>query len=223
MKLNVPLVRQPKNSSECGIASVAMLLEYYGVPCEYEKLRGQFKITDWGTASPQLGLWLLQHGFEVEIVTMHPALFNSKIKPRTKEGMLRHLKSLRPAMKKPDSKLVLGYFIKFVEAGGKILPKVPGIDDIKSEISAKRPLIALLTHWFLHKTKEPCFTFHFNVVTGIDDKSIYVNDPDWNSPGGKSKHDIQEYLYAVYASAYGEIDNACFIKVKRGRNLRQKP
>jgi ABC-type bacteriocin/lantibiotic exporter with double-glycine peptidase domain len=53
-----------------------MLLEYYGIEYEYKKLRKEIGVLRWGTSAPQLGSWLLKHGFDVEIVTMHPALFN---------------------------------------------------------------------------------------------------------------------------------------------------
>jgi len=74
-----------------------------------------------------------------------------------------------------------------------------------------------MTHWFLFDSKDsPKFSLHFNVITGIDDKYIYVNDPDWGKPfGGKHKHKIEHYLYAIHASAQSSVDNACLMLIKK--------
>lgn len=216
MKLNVPLIRQPKHSADCGVACVAMLLEYYGIDYDYQKLRKEIGVLRWGTSAPQLGLWLLKRGFKAEIVTMHPALFHLYSRFDTQEALVAHLKSLRKTVKPRLNQVVLEHFIAFVQAGGKIIPQIPGAAEMKKEIAAKRPVVSLLTHWFLHDSGlPPRLTFHFNVITGIDARNIFVNDPDWGEPfGGKHQFSIDEYLYAVYASAYGAIDNASFLKVR---------
>lgn len=215
MKLKIPLVRQPEWSVDCGVACVAMLLEYYGIEYDYKKLRKEIDVLRWGTSAPQLGCWLLKHGFDVEIVTMHPALFTLHSKFKSKKELLKHFKSLRKTIKPRLNAVALEHFIAFVKAGGKITPRIPDVKDVKSELIEKRPIISLLTHWFLHDHKmKPRFTFHFNVISGIDKKYLYSNDPDWGDElGGQHKHAINDYFYAVYASAYGAIDNASFMKV----------
>lgn len=225
MKLQVRLIKQPRKSVDCGIACIAMLLDYYGVEYDYKKLRKDIGVLRWGTSSPQLGSWLLRNGFDVEIVTMHPALFNLFSHFETKEALLKHLRSFRGKIKPRLNVIVLEHFIEFVQAGGKVTPRVPTVDDIKKELSAKRPLISLLTHWFLHDSgMKPRFTFHFNVITGIDPKFIYVNDPDWGDElGGQHKHEIGNYLYAMYASAYGALDNASLMIVKKRSINSPKP
>jgi hypothetical protein len=51
-------------------------------------------------------------------------------------------------------------------------------------------------------------------VSGIDSKSIFVNDPDWGEElGGKHQHRIGDYLYAIHASAYGALDNASLMRI----------
>jgi len=217
MKLSVPSVVQPKKSVDCGVACVAMLLEYYGVSYDYKKLRKEIAVLRCGTSSPQLGSYLLKHGFEVEIVTMHPSLFDLRSRFEAKEKMLKYLKSFRGKMKPKLNITVLEHFIEFVKAGGKLTPRVPTVEDMREEIVAKRPLISLLTHQFLYKSRmKPQFTFHFHVITGVDSQSVYVNDPDWEEEfGGQRKHRINDYLYAIYASAYGALDNASIMKVKR--------
>ena len=75
-QLNVPLIRQAVMSSDCGPAALAMLLEYYGVEYVFEEMKKELGVYSWGTVAPQLGTYLLKHGFEAEIVTMHPSLFS---------------------------------------------------------------------------------------------------------------------------------------------------
>jgi uncharacterized protein YvpB len=218
MKLNVPLVRQAEGSPDCGVACLAMLLNYYGVEHDYKKIRKEIGVLRWGTTTPQLGLWLLKHGFDVEIVTMHPKLFNIYSKFSSKRVLLKHLKSFRGKYKKLFDRIALEHFIQFVAAGGTLTPHVPTMSDVKKELKAKRPVMSLLTHWFLHKSKlGPRFTLHFNIISGLDKRFVYVNDPDWDLMGGAHKHKIEDYMYAVYASAFPALDNASFMKVKMNK------
>ncbi|HIH39222.1 TPA: hypothetical protein HA219_00645 [Candidatus Woesearchaeota archaeon] len=107
----------------------------------------------------------------------------------------------------------MSHFIGFIENGGKITSRIPCREDVQEEIDSKRPLCALMTTNFIYSDK-PVFNFHFNVVTGIDDNYVYVNDPLWDGRGGKNKYTITEFLYGLYASAYGDLDNASLIKIK---------
>ena len=62
---------------------------------------------------------------------------------------------------------------------------------------------------------KPIFNFHFNLITGIDETHIYVNDPLWDYRGGKHKYLINDFMYAIYASAYGDLDNASLMKIRK--------
>jgi len=63
--------------------------------------------------------------------------------------------------------------------------------------------------------KEPKFNFHFNIITGIDDKYVYVNDPLPDSRGGKKKYTKKDFFYGLYASAYGDLDNVSLLLVRK--------
>ncbi len=216
MKLLVPVVLQPPRSSDCGVACIAMLLEYYKISYSYAKLRTELSVYRWGTTMPQLGIWLLKNGFAVEIVTMHPSLFYLTSRFPSSEAVLKHLRSLRRGIRPRLNAIALEHLISFVKLGGVLTPRVPGYGDMRVELAAKRPLVSLLTHWFLQQdSSKPHFTFHFNVVTGLDAKRVFVNDPDWGSPGGSHAYGQTEYLYAMYASAYGALDNASLMKVRK--------
>jgi ABC-type bacteriocin/lantibiotic exporter with double-glycine peptidase domain len=71
----VPLIRQAEESSDCGPACLAMILEYYRVAYDFNELKKDLGVYSWGTVTPQLGKYLLQRGFAVEVITMHPRFF----------------------------------------------------------------------------------------------------------------------------------------------------
>lgn len=216
MKLNVPLVRQKKGSKDCGPACLAMVLKYYGINKTIDEIKRKMKVYKKGTRATQLGTYLLENGFSVELITQNPGLFTrrDRIKPFSE---LR--KQIREFVKQPKAKKhkkALDYYEEFFEKGGTLKVKIPDAKDIEKEINQKRPLIALMTSNFL-LGKEPKFNFHYNVVTGIDGKNISANDPSSTYKGGKKKYPIEDYLYGVYASSYGDLNNASFLKIKKLR------
>jgi hypothetical protein len=214
MKLDVPLVRQPKDSILCGIAVLTMLLKYHEGNASFEKLRKEIKIDKTGTYAPQMGIYLLKRGYSVSIVTLHPKLFTNQDIGMPEKQILSRLTEALAKFKDEKNKKVLKFFIKFIKAGGKVIVKVPALEDIKAEIDNKRPVCALMTSNFLFG-KAPGFNFHYNVITGYDDKYFYANDPLWDERGGKKKYEINDFFYALYASAYEDLDNASLMLVKK--------
>ena len=191
-----------------------MILKFYSIDASLETLRRELIIDETGTYAPQLGSYLIKKGFDVEIITMHHALFTNKLNLSGKEEFIEHFNKLRDEAKSEKNKKTLSHFIEFIDNGGKITSRIPCRGDIQEEIDGKRPLCALMTTNFIYSGK-PVFNFHFNVVTGIDDIYVYVNDPLWDDRGGKNKYTLTEFLYGLYARAYGDLDNASLIKIKQ--------
>ena len=212
--IDVVMIRKPKDSVFCGIACLKMILEYYGIDISFDKLKNEVKPDSLGTYAPQLGSYLIKNGFDVEIVSMHPALFTNKDKCKNSDEIMVRLNGLSDCLKSERNKKALRYFIDFLKIGGTIKVKSPCKDDISGEINEKRSVLALLTSNFLVGAK-PNFDFNFNVVRGIDDKYVYVNDPSRNEHGGKQKHIVADFIYGVHASSYGDMDNGCLIRVMR--------
>jgi len=214
MQLNVPLVRQQKDSVECGLAALAMLLGYHGIKATQEELKKEIALGATGTYSPQLASYLLKKGFDVEIITMNPGLFTNKDKGKSQKGLLAHFQALRAGADTDKKKKALDYFIAFMNEGGKVKAKIPDKKDIFKELKNKRPALALLTANFLSGAKAD-FDFHYNVITGIEGKYVHANDPKWDERGGKKKHLLSDLLFGIYASAYGDLDNACLITARK--------
>jgi uncharacterized protein YvpB len=115
----------------------------------------------------------------------------------------------------------LNHFLEFVKYGGKIKIAIPVAKDVEKEIEQKRPVFAITTTNFLTdfklKTgpKKSQFNSHFNIVTGIDGKFIYVNDPLPDKRGGQQKYKISDYFFGIYANAYSAADNASLMLIKK--------
>ena len=198
---------------------MAMILKYYKISFDYKKLKKGLGVFSYGTFTPQLGLYLLRQNLKVKIVTLHPALFNIKSRFKNSKEIVKHFEKIAPKFKSSLNKASVKFFLEFLKEGGEIIPKIPDLKTIQSEIIKGRPLISALTHWFLFNSKlNPRFTLHFNVVTGFDKNYIYVNDPDWGKPfGGKHKHKIKNYLFAIHASAQGATDQAALMLIQKSK------
>ncbi len=209
MKLVVPLVRQEKKSHDCGLAGLAMILEYYGQKTSVEEIKKELHVYEnLGTYAPQIGKYLINKGFEVEIVTLNPYLFTLSM---NHDEQITYFEELLERATTEKFIVPLQHFLDFLKAGGKINIKIPDETDLREEISHERPVGALLTTNFLHN-KKANFNFHFNIVTGIDEKNVFVNDPDMQ---GEQKYLIKDFFYGIYASAAGDIDNASLIKIRK--------
>jgi hypothetical protein len=215
MKLNVPVVKQERGSNYCGLAGLGMIFKYYNIPTSLKELKKDIKVYEIGTYAPQLGNYMIKKGLKIEIITMHPSLFTLKDKQHiSKSVLIKRFKKMKKKSKLEKNKITLAHFITFLQNGGKILVKIPDRKDIEKEIRNKRPIGALLTSNFL-KGKDPRFNFHFNMITGIDKKYIYANDPLPDYRGGKQRYKIEDFFYGLFASAYGDLDNACLIKIRK--------
>lgn len=212
MKLNVPLIRQEKDTKDCGLAGLVMIFAYNGIHTSIEKLRKEIKVDETGTYAPQLGSYMISKGLEVELVTLHPSLLTLKDINRNSRYLIKRFEKLKEKSKSEQNKMVLGYFIDFLRDGGRIKVKIPNENDVRQEIEQGRPVGALLTSNFLNSST-PRFNFHFNLITGIDSKNIYVNDPWPGKRGGKQKYKLGDFFFGIYSSMYGDLDNGCLIKV----------
>ncbi|OGC81615.1 MAG: hypothetical protein A2V81_05065 [Candidatus Abawacabacteria bacterium RBG_16_42_10] len=215
--LKIPTIKQHDMSNDCGVACVAMIADYYKLDIAYTEIRKKLGVYAWGTTTPQLGRFFLTQGFDVEIMGLHPALFQLDSSFSDQDELIDYLKKMRTVLKDGYDAISLDHFISFVKEGGKISVKIPTIQDIEAELEKNRPVLVPLSHWFLHKTNEPPrFSIHFNVVTGMHGAKFITNDPDFGDEfGGKHSLDKNILMYAIYISAKGGIDDACILKVRR--------
>ncbi len=214
MKLDIPLETQKKGSLDCGIISLLMVFKYFGIKKSFIEVQKELKVDEVGTYAPQIGTFMLKNGFSVELMTQHPGIFTIIDRGKSQKEILHHMEELLQKEEKDQKKKVLKYFIEFLKNGGNVTVKIPGVVDIKKSIKQRSPLIALLTTLFLTEI-EPEFNFHFNVVTGIDKDFVYLNDPLPDNWGGKKECNINDFLFGLYASSYGDLDNGSLLKISK--------
>jgi ABC-type bacteriocin/lantibiotic exporter with double-glycine peptidase domain len=95
MKLNVPIIRQKKDSVDCGLACLSMLMKYYGIDRSISDMKNDIKVYEGlGTYAPQIGKYLIKNGFEIEIITMNPYLFTKRFQNKSKEDLIKYFDEL---------------------------------------------------------------------------------------------------------------------------------
>ena len=195
-----------------------MLYGYHQAPKTIDILRQELQTTTIGTYAPQLGLHLLQNGFKVSIINHNPKLVTVEDRDKSSKELIEQFaKRLQTADLTENDKMIMRMFIDFLQKGGNLVVKIPSAEDISREITHKRPLIALLQNgaWYTRSADRPFSDiFHMVVVTGLDDKFIYFNDPHAQH-GGSSKSTHTEFFYALYSSALADPDNASLITVEK--------
>lgn len=209
MELRTSLLKQ-EEKSDCGIVALAIILEYYSVRDSIKEIKKIMNYKEGYTYMPQLGLYLLDRGFDVTITTLHPRLFTKNDINLTKDELIKRFNDFIP--RSEQEKRIANYFIDFLNRGGNIEIKIPSLKDIIVDINKKRPLIALLTTNFLDSPK-PSLNSHFNIVTGYDKDYVYVNDPAVYR-GGRKRYLIKDFFFGLYANVGGGIDNSSFMKIK---------
>ncbi len=204
MKLKVPLVLQ-EGMSDCGQACIAMIMHFYGSEMSIERVKDDLGKSSKGTYISTLGKYLLSKNFDVELVTFCPdTLVKSELPmdPREYLGRLKRNPYCADKYKRLKD---------FSKKGGVITLDIPTLEDIAMEIEAGRPLIVGLTNNFaLGNT--PWLNDHYNVVTGIDDAFVYVNDPSYS----KTRYIRNDFLYGLYAQISHNTSD--ILKIKRGNS-----
>ena len=212
MNLDVPLCRQKKDSKDCGIVCVQMILAFYKKEKTFKEIKEYIEVHEEGTYAPQIGSYFIKNGFNVEILTLHPSLFTLKNIGKSQTFIQEHIKNLGKTATSEFDKKALRYFEEYLLLGGRLTPQIPAIEDVQQSINKKQPLIALLTSNFLTES-QPSFNFHFNVITGYTDGEIFHNDPLDDHRGGKHKTSLQNFFFGMQASIYGGLDNGSLMKI----------
>ncbi len=213
--LDVPLFTQDKDSMDCVIASVRMILKYYGVDKTVDDIKRDVYVDPKeGVIMPQVGSYFLDNGFDAEIITMNPMIIARKSRDKTQTELMEHFRQIAPTAETAIGKKAIEYFVEFMEKGGIVTIRIPSIKDITDEIMNERPLIAFVTTGFLWNDK-PDFNFHANVVVGIGDGFVKVNDPKWDLSGGRHTYPVDEFMYMIHSTAHGGEDAASIMLLKK--------
>lgn len=223
MKLDVPLIRQPKDSVDCGVAAVTMVLNFHRTEKTFEEVKKDISTDEVGTYAPQLGEYLARQHFSVDIVVRNPLLFTRNDENLDKNSLTEKFNRLQHKGVSIHNLKVINYFNNFLKwPQNKVTVKIPDKNDIEEEINSGRPLIAFLTNAALYREniaekhkKDFSYTFHTVVITGLENGKVFVNDPYAEEDGGSKEYPLEDFLFSMYSSSLGDLDNGSLIKVRK--------
>lgn len=193
MHLDVPYVRQPRDSVWCGAASATMILKYYGVNINQKKVAEELSIFNTGVSVGPLGQYFLRKGFDATI-----QFWLQGLEPKTRgfQGGLQNsfvIKALKRGISQHNhfhTQEFCKQMLVFVKHGGNVYLQPPLMRDIEKEILQKHPIILEIDSNFLDSVLRTQ-NGHYIVITGIsnlwDDDSqvswpgLTVHDPDINA------------------------------------------
>ncbi len=191
--------RQPDDES-CGITCLQSIYRFYGHEISWERLAGE--IEHWrtgGTVNVNLARHALREGFSAEICTYNIRIFDPTWRGLS-SGELSHKLKLRQAkMRSKKQKMVIGFYLDFLERGGVIR-----FDDLNEGLfdtlfEENRPIIVGLSATYLYQSMRETPNNvdndiigqpvgHFVVVSGWDRarREVIIHDPLRKNPIAES-------------------------------------
>jgi len=190
--LNFDIKAQPDEVT-CGPTCLHALYQYYQDPITLKEVVNEVKhLKNGGTLAVMLGNHALKRGYKAHIYTYNLTVFDPTWFKQSSSKMIQSLK--RQMQYKFNSRklhVASKAYIKFLEAGGKILNSE--LDDklIKSYLQRQVPLLTGLSATYLYGTPREISSNnkydsikgepvgHFVVINGYDEPSdtVYLADP----------------------------------------------
>jgi len=172
MKLNIPFF--PRSTSfTCDPACLMMVMKYLDSKIKLDKhLEFQIWRESYGIGIPGcmpqgLAYSALLRGLNAILVCKKEGIVQVSNKLAQKEAKEISLFTSKELLQKAKKK------------GMKILNRDPNLDDIEKALNNNKIPVVMIHMNLLHKEDSP----HWIVVTGIDDKNAWINDP--YNKGGK--------------------------------------
>lgn len=213
MKVNyaIPLLTQTE-SSNCVQTSVAMLLSYYGhnltaneiqskIPVRYDSLDKPY-----GTLLTDIAVWIKSLGLSVTLDCFDTEIIDRSWKNLTNDDIKRKLIQLKESSRQTVisteiRNAMIDSYIKMLDSGAKLrISKLSR--NLLGDLIKNGPFLPIVSYNYLYDAprdryfiKEKKYktddiegktTAHAIVVTGIENETVYVNDPDKTRGGQKS-------------------------------------
>jgi hypothetical protein len=208
-KLDVPLVLQAADSKDCGPACVEMILRYFGMEGDIQKLASQLEYFEVGTSAYDNGRLLLDAGLNVEAITRQPLLFSPDTTQKITSGA--EIAAILQNNEKRLGKYKSGVdkIITFLDKGGTMRIEIPDIKHIREAIDQSNPIIALLYARALGSNEG---NFHFVIVDGYDEEKVHITNP-YPKSHQQDWFPVSDFLYGLYSSTTADIDNGTLLVV----------
>jgi hypothetical protein len=190
--LDFDIKAQPDDIT-CGPTCLHALYQYYNDTIALKEVINEVKsLKSGGTLAVMLGNHALQRGYQAHIYTYNLNIFDPSWFTLPSKKMAENLKKqMRYKFRSKRLKVASKAYIKFLEAGGKILQTELDESLIKKYLKQSVPILTGLSATYLYGTPreipvnnkfdsirgEP--VGHFVIVNGFDDKTntVYLADP----------------------------------------------
>ncbi len=193
--MSLDVGRQPDDES-CGITCLQSIYRFYGHEISLDRLQNE--VEHWrtgGTVNVNLARHALREGFSAEICTYNIRIFDPTWKDLPNEELSRKLKLRQAKMRSKKQKMVIQFYLDFLELGGIIRLDDLNEDLFDSLFAKDRPIIVGLSATYLYQTMRETPNNvdndiigqpvgHFVVVSGWDRsrREVVIHDPLRKNP-----------------------------------------
>lgn len=191
MDISLPVPYFPQEHAKtCGVAALRMALGYCASPKSEKEILKYVPLHSFGTFSTDFGELIKRLGYKVTGHTFHLSLLAPlKIPFGTEIAM----ETLNKIPVKPKDKMVFESWQRFIAAGGKLIWNYPRVGLVEECLSKKVPAIVNYKTAALNRFWKNANNGHYLVVTGSNDDSFEVLDPDpWTK---EYKYHINKELF----------------------------
>lgn len=206
MKLKVPLIQQREGSYHCQVASLLMVMSYFGDHIDYDDLLAELRqyLLEDGMHNQGAILYLRKKGYETFFAHHDLEVLNPDIENVSEKDIALLEKALSETSddeKDKYRKEKLALDIKYIKAGGKYSTRLPDFKFIDEYLEKEIPVVlGAVRNKALHLNPTAGAGNHAIVVVGKEGDHYFINDPSPNTAGEYSIH-TDRLLHAWYNSA----------------------
>lgn len=201
--LDVPLFRQPADSRLCGPYSVKMALAAFDDRVSTDTIVRDLRCTH-GSWEIQLAAWLARRGYAVTAFMwsdLFPTSFlNDAENADLNERRMREWSRRRISTTTFHANERAAYrrhLPSFFDHGGRYVTRPFQKKDVRDALRSGSPPIVGVDAATFTKGRLS-YDPHYLVVTGMDDATFTVNDPNYERSGGVKTYAHDELLFSAY-------------------------
>lgn len=189
MKIKIPYFKQERNLS-CGLAVLRMVFAYYGSVSKEKELGKDVNMHSFGSFLTDLGIIALNYGYKATSYTFHLSLLAPLKRPF---GTAITNKTLGEIEARPNDKMTLDSWKRYLKAGGKLVWEPPRVSQLEYWVEKKTPCIINVNTAALNHYWKNWDNGHYLLVDGVEVGKLSVLDPD--SLEGKPKYSITKDVF----------------------------
>ena len=205
MKLNVPLIQQREGTYHCQVASLLMVMAYFGDTVSYDELLLELApyFDEKGMHNQGASIYLRKRGYETLFAHHDIEMLTPEIENLTEVDIQLLEKSFEETPKDEKNeyrKMKLTLDKEYIQAGGKYSSKLPTLDLIDEYLERGIPVVlGAVRNKALHLKPTAGQGNHAVVVIGKEGDEYLINDPSPQSEGQYFIHK-DRLLHAWYSS-----------------------